>query len=178
MLCEMLSRFATALSESNHHHEAVTVLDAAICIPACEWRSFGQLALSLHWAGRRHAAVCMKVVSGTNNVTRPGNRETMRAGRLQSDRHRVGFTVEQQRPHSIYSAESHASRSTGSENAIGQFLPKPCIRSVAPNLLKLPEPLPNLFASRSVSGHHSFNCNGFWIALHSSLSIPRFYEPA
>jgi hypothetical protein len=27
-----------------------------------------------------------------------------------------------------------------------------------------------------VSGHHSFNCDGFLIALHGSLSTPRFYE--
>ena len=40
------------------------------------------------------------------------------------------------------------------------------------------EPLPDLPATRSVSGHHSFNCNGFLVALHCSLSIPRFYECA
>jgi hypothetical protein len=102
----------------------------------------------------------------------------MGAGVLQSDGHRLGFAIEQQRSYSVNSSESHASRSTGSENAIGQFFPKPRIGSVTPNFLKLTEPLPNFFASRSVSGHHSFNCNGFLIALHCSLSTPRFYEPA
>jgi hypothetical protein len=57
MLCNMLTAFATALSESNHHNEAVAVLEAATCIPTCGWDTFGQLAISLHWAGRRHAAV-------------------------------------------------------------------------------------------------------------------------
>ena len=56
-LCNMLTAFATALSESNHHDEAVAVLDAATCIPTCGWDTFGQLAIALHWAGRRHAAV-------------------------------------------------------------------------------------------------------------------------
>ena len=44
--------------------------------------------------------------------------------------------------------------------------------------MKLTEPLSNLFASCSVSGNYSFNCDGFLIALHCSLSIRRFYEPA
>jgi len=29
-----------------------------------------------------------------------------------------------------------------------------------------------------VSGQHSFNCDGFLVALHCSLSTPRFYERA
>jgi len=29
-----------------------------------------------------------------------------------------------------------------------------------------------------VSGDYAFNCDGFLIALHCSLSIQRFYEPA
>src|SRR6185295_483545 len=57
-----------------------------------------------------------------------------------------------------------------------QLFPKPCVGSFAPNFFKLTEPLSNLFASCSVSGYDSFNCNGFLITLHCSLSIPRFYE--
>jgi hypothetical protein len=102
----------------------------------------------------------------------------MCAGFLQCRGHRLGFAIEQQRPHSVNSAESHASRGTGSENAIRQFLPKPRIGSTAPNFLELTEPLPNFLTPRFVSGHHSFNCDGFLIALHGSLSTPRFYEPA
>jgi len=47
-----------------------------------------------------------------------------------------------------------------------------------PYFLKLTKPLSDLFAPRPVSGNHSFNCDGFLIALHCSLSIARFYEPA
>src|ERR1041385_7806579 len=94
---------------------------------------------------QRHAAVSMEIVSGTNNITRPGYRKTVRACFLQSDCHCIGFAVEQQRPHSVDSAQSHASRSTGCENAVRQFFPKPRIRSIAPNFLKLTESLPNFF---------------------------------
>ena len=102
----------------------------------------------------------------------------MCTGFLQSGRHRIRVAIKQQRPHGVNRIQSHASRSTGSENAIGQLFPKPGVRSFAPNFIKLTEPLSNLFASRSVSGHHSFNCDGFLIALHCSLSIRRFYERA
>src|SRR5262249_2859940 len=54
--------------------------------------------------------------------------------------------------------------------------PKPRVGSFAPNLFKLTEPFANLLASRPVSSNHSFNCDGFLIALHGSLSMTRFYE--
>ena len=102
----------------------------------------------------------------------------MRTGFLQSGGHRFRVAIKQQRSHGVNRIESHASRGAGSENTVGQFFPKPGVRSPAPNVVKLTEPLPNLLAPRSVSGHHSFNCDGFLIALHCSLSIRRFYERA
>jgi hypothetical protein len=76
----------------------------------------------------------------------------MRAGFLQSIGHRIRVAFKQQRSHGINRIQSHASRSAGSENAVGKFFPKPGVRSFAPNFFKLTEPFPNLFASRSVSG--------------------------
>src|ERR1041384_824345 len=100
----------------------------------------------------------------------------MCAGFLQRSGHRIRVTIQQQWSDGGNSTQSHASRSAGSEDAIGQLFPKPCVGSFAPNFFKLTEPLLNLFASCSVSGYDSFNCNGFLITLHCSLSIPRFYE--
>ena len=117
-----------------------------------------------------------KVVARSYDVTRPCHRKAMRAGFLQRRRHRIRVTLEQQWSHSGNSTQAHASRGAGSENAIGQLFPKPRVGSFAPNFFKLTEPLANLFASCSVSGYHSFNCNGFLITLHCSLSTPRFYE--
>ena len=102
----------------------------------------------------------------------------MRAGFLQRLRHRLWRPVEQQQPNRVNGIESHASRSAGGENAVSEFFPKPGVRSFTPNFLKLTEPFSNLFASRPVSGNHSFDCDGFLIALHCSLSMARFYEPA
>src|SRR5688500_2364393 len=120
----------------------------------------------------------MKIVSCSYNVTRPGDGKTMCAGILQSDRHRIGVAIKKQRSHGVNGIQSHASGSTGSENAVGQLFPKACVRSFTPNFFKLTEPLPNFFTSCSVSGHHSFNCDGFLITLHCSLSTARFYERA
>ncbi len=120
----------------------------------------------------------MKVVSRNYNVTRPSDRKTMRSRLLQRCCHRVRIAGEQQRSHCIDRIQSHASRSTGSEDAIGQLFPESRVGTFAPNLFKITQPLPNLFASCSVGGHHSFNCDGFLIALHGSLSTARFYEPA
>ena len=100
----------------------------------------------------------------------------MSTGFLQRRRHRIRVTIQQQRSHGGNSTQTHPSRRSGSENAIGQLFPKPCVGSFAPNFFKLTEPLSNLFASCSVSGYDSFNCNGFLITLHCSLSTPRFYE--
>ena len=100
----------------------------------------------------------------------------MRTCFFQSCGHCIRVAVKQQRSHGSNRIQSHAGRSTGSKNAVGQFFPQPGVRSFAPNLIKLTESLSNLPASGSVSGHHSFNCNGFWIALHGSLSILGFYE--
>ena len=102
----------------------------------------------------------------------------MCAGFLQRGGHRIRVAIEQQRSHGGNSTQTHASRGAGSEDAIGQLFPKPCVGSFAPNFFKLTEPLSNLFASCSMSGYDSFNCNGFLITLHCSLSIPRFYERA
>ena len=120
----------------------------------------------------------MKIVSCSYNVTRPRDGKTMCAGILQSDRHRIGVAIKKQRSHGVNRTQSHASGSSGSENAVGQLFPKACVRSFTPNFFKLTEPLPNFFTSCSVSGHHSFNCDGFLITLHCSLSIARFYERA
>src|SRR5262249_31355308 len=100
-----------------------------------------------------HAAVCVKVVSRSYNVTRPSDWETMSTCFLQSRGHGIRVAIKQQRPHGINRIQSHAGRSTGSENAVGQLLPKSGVRSFAPNLIKLAEPLSNLPASCSVSGH-------------------------
>ena len=100
----------------------------------------------------------------------------MCAGFLQGRCHGIRIAVEQQRSHGVNRIQAHASRGAGSEDAIGQLFPKPGVGSFAPNFFKLTEPLSNLFASCSVSGYDSFNCNGFLITLHCSLSIPRFYE--
>src|SRR5687768_4489342 len=100
----------------------------------------------------------------------------MCAGLLQGRRHGIRVTMEQQRSDGGNSTQSHTSRGAGREDAIGQLFPKPCVGSFAPNFFKLTEPLSNLFASCSVSGYDSFNCNGFLITLHCSLSISRFYE--
>ncbi len=102
----------------------------------------------------------------------------MRAGLLQRRRHCFGFAIEQQRAHRVNGIKTHARRRAGSEDAVHQFFPKPRVRSFAPNFFKLTESFTNLFASCSVSGNHSFNCDGFLIALHCSLSIRRFYERA
>src|SRR5690348_12648007 len=102
----------------------------------------------------------------------------MRAGFLQCLRHRLWRAVEQQRANSVDGIETHSSRSAGGENAVSEFFPKPGVRSFTPNFLKLTEPFSNLFASRPVSGNHSFDCDGFLIALHCSLSMGRFYERA
>src|SRR5829696_3030735 len=99
----------------------------------------------------------MKIVPRTYNVTWPGNGKTMCAGFLQSDRHRIGVTIKKQRPHGVNRIQSHASRSSGSEDTVGQLFPKPGVRSLSPNFFKLTEPLPNFFTSCSVSGHHFFN---------------------
>lgn len=100
----------------------------------------------------------------------------MRTGLLQGFRHRFRRTVQQERSNRVNRIESHSSRSAGSENAISEFFPKPGVGSFTPNLLKLTEPLSYLFTPRPVSGNHSFNCDGFLIALHCSLSTRRFYE--
>src|SRR5688500_4747880 len=100
----------------------------------------------------------------------------MCAGFFQRLRHRIRVTIEQQWSHGSDSTQAHPSRCARSEDAIGQLFPKPGVGSFAPNVFKLTEPLSNLFASCSVSGYDSFNCNGFLITLHCSLSIPRFYE--
>jgi hypothetical protein len=102
----------------------------------------------------------------------------MRTCFLQSVGHGIRVAIKQQRSHGVNRIQSHASRSTGSENAIGQLFPEPGVGPFAPNRLKLTKPFPNLLAACSVSGHHSFNCDGFLIALHCSLSILGFYERA
>src|SRR6185369_7225643 len=125
-----------------------------------------------------HAAVCVKVVSRSYNVTRPSDWKTMRTCFLQSAGHGIRVAIKQQGPHGVNRIQSHAGRSTGSENAVGQLFPEPGVRSFAPNLVKLTKPFPNLPAACSVSGHNSFNFDGFLIALHCSLSILGFYERA
>ena len=102
----------------------------------------------------------------------------MRAGLFQSRSHRIGVAIKKQWPHSVDRIEAHTSRSAGRKNAVSQFFPKPRVRASAPNFFKLTEPFSNLSTSCSVSGNHSFNCDGFLIALHCSLSTARFYERA
>ena len=102
----------------------------------------------------------------------------MRAGLFQSLGHLFMLAVDQERSNCFNRTIAHSGGRPGSENAVSEFFPKPGIRSFTPNFLKLAEPFSNLLAPRPVSGNHSFNCDGFLIALHCSLSMRRFYEPA
>ncbi len=143
--------------------------------PVAPFERIGKAAQTF---SQRHAAVRVEVVARDHDVTRSGYRKTMRASSSSVPQSSPRVAVKQQRPNRVNRIQSHARGGACSEDAVGQFFPEPSVRAFSPNFLKLTKPLANLFASRSVSGHHSFNCDGFLVALHCSLSMWRFYEPA
>jgi hypothetical protein len=56
MLGMLLSNFANDLTKKQLLSEAITVTEAATCLPNCMWTTISQLAILLHMAGRTQAA--------------------------------------------------------------------------------------------------------------------------
>ena len=62
--------------------------------------------------------------------------------------------------------------------SLGRLVPKTRVRTVTPHLAEFSEPIANLFTPRSMRRANSLNGDGLVIALHSCMSIGRFYERA
>src|SRR6267142_5564416 len=117
-----------------------------------------------------------QIISRYNHVAWASVRETMCASRLQRPTHLLSASIHQQGPDGFNRPQSHSGRGACRKNAKDQLFPKTKIRTTVPNFAELSNTVSDFFASRLMNGANSFNSDRLMIALHSDLSILRFYE--